>query len=811
MISADGATAGFITSSTAASTYAPLASPTLTGIPLAPTAGSSTNTTQIATTAYVKAQAYAPLASPTLSGTPLAPTAAALTNTTQLATTAFVQSALKFAPDLYPLLDTGSSTQWIKVGTFTAAQAGDRCRIQIVSCVNYSADFTQHQQAEIVFATSNNSGVNADGFAGSSVWHKTGRQVASPLLVSWVANAAGIAATNYTLYLFMGVWTGNSSFYVVDTGLGTWVHNNTLAATDPGNSSSTVCHAVEEYIMTSQASFLGGANISGGSIIIDTPSLIGVPISITPTTSDNTTKIATTAFVKAQTYVTSAGLSSTYAPINNAAFTGTHSIPSGSAVAGTGAFVLPIGSTAQQPDTGNVGEARYNSTTARYEFGVGGSWINYARLTGDTFTGVVSGQTAATSDNSTKFATTAFVVANGFLVAATAATTYSPINNATFTGTHSIPSGSLVAGTGAFVLPIGTTGQQPDTGNVGEVRYNSTTSRYEFGVGASWINHAKLTGDTFTGVVSGLTATSGDNTTKFATTAFVGAAVTSAGGYSASSVAITGGSINGTTVGATSTASGAFTSLALSTTLTMTAVSANSLPFFNSSNQLVSATLSTGLSWVGSVLTLANPYVPSAVAITGGSINTATVGATTPGSGAFTSLSTNSTTTFSGLTATTVPVLNGSKQLVSATLGSGLSLTGTTLSTVNNGTVTTLTSSTAAITVATATTTPAITFVPSGVIVTPTAKSGAYTVVQADNNSSFYTSDTTTVAYTLPTLTAGTVLEIIQGGTAKITWTASGTTINCPVTGATGTRAQYSAVRFRWVTSTVIIANGDVS
>lgn len=72
---------------------APLASPTFTGTPAAPTATAGTSTTQIATTAFV-ATSFAPLASPALTGTPTAPTAAAGTSTTQLATTAFVQSAL---------------------------------------------------------------------------------------------------------------------------------------------------------------------------------------------------------------------------------------------------------------------------------------------------------------------------------------------------------------------------------------------------------------------------------------------------------------------------------------------------------------------------------------------------------------------------------------------------------------------------------------------------------------------------------------------------------------------------------------------
>lgn len=110
---------------------APLASPALTGTPTAPTANPGTNTTQIATAAFVQAAiaalvasapgtldtlnelatalgddpnfattmtnalaAKAPLTSPALTGTPTAPTAGSGTNTTQIATTAFVQAAL---------------------------------------------------------------------------------------------------------------------------------------------------------------------------------------------------------------------------------------------------------------------------------------------------------------------------------------------------------------------------------------------------------------------------------------------------------------------------------------------------------------------------------------------------------------------------------------------------------------------------------------------------------------------------------------------------------------------------------------------
>lgn len=83
--------------------YAPKNSPTLTGIPKAPTPAAGDNTTQIATTAFVQAivtalntalALKAPLASPGLTGIPTAPTAAQSTNNTQIATTAFVKSAI---------------------------------------------------------------------------------------------------------------------------------------------------------------------------------------------------------------------------------------------------------------------------------------------------------------------------------------------------------------------------------------------------------------------------------------------------------------------------------------------------------------------------------------------------------------------------------------------------------------------------------------------------------------------------------------------------------------------------------------------
>lgn len=84
-------------------------SPAFSGIPTAPTATPGTNTTQIATTAFVSQAIASPnivtttgtqtltnktLVSPVIQGDLTAPTASPGTNTTQVATTQFVQTAV---------------------------------------------------------------------------------------------------------------------------------------------------------------------------------------------------------------------------------------------------------------------------------------------------------------------------------------------------------------------------------------------------------------------------------------------------------------------------------------------------------------------------------------------------------------------------------------------------------------------------------------------------------------------------------------------------------------------------------------------
>ena len=100
--------AAVTTINTALALKAPLASPTFTGTPKSTTPADGDNTTNIATTAFVKTaidsrfsnedlSQYAKKASPTFTGTPKTPKADDLDNTEQIASTSWVQTAFTTA------------------------------------------------------------------------------------------------------------------------------------------------------------------------------------------------------------------------------------------------------------------------------------------------------------------------------------------------------------------------------------------------------------------------------------------------------------------------------------------------------------------------------------------------------------------------------------------------------------------------------------------------------------------------------------------------------------------------------------------
>lgn len=113
-----------------------LASPTFSGTPKAPTAARGTNTTQLATTAFVQTavaagntehtheisdvnnlqaslNSKANLASPTLTGTPKSTTPATTDNSARIATTAFVKASVSASGAGFPAPQTAAGVgQW---------------------------------------------------------------------------------------------------------------------------------------------------------------------------------------------------------------------------------------------------------------------------------------------------------------------------------------------------------------------------------------------------------------------------------------------------------------------------------------------------------------------------------------------------------------------------------------------------------------------------------------------------------------------------------------------------------------------------
>jgi len=304
--------------------------------------------------------------------------------------------------------------------------------------------------------------------------------------------------------------------------------------------------------------------------------------------------------------------------------------------------------------------------------------------------------------------------------------------------TISIADNPVFPGTGSMLVPKGTSAQQP-LGVDGKMRFNTDTGTFDGYASGSWRQFslsggvtsfsAGTTGFTPVGATSGAivlggtlnvdSGGTGANTltgyvygngtsAMTASTTIPNTNITGLGTMStqnANAVAITGGSINGTTVGATTPSTGAFTSLT-STSGSLNGSIGGTTPAAGAfTNVTASGTLGvTGAStFTGAIAAnggITGQVISSNVSITGGSINGTTIGATTPSTGAFTSLTSTSgslngaiggTTpaagAFTTLTSSSTTTLNGTTIPASKTLvdtDSSQTLTNKTMSGASN-------------------------------------------------------------------------------------------------------------------------------
>jgi hypothetical protein len=259
-------------SSGALASYAPLASPVFTGVPIAPTAVAGTNTTQLATTAFVTAavggvSGFAPINSPTFTGTPAAPTPATADNTTKLATTAYVQSNLTaYAPLASPAFSGAPTVPTAAPGTNTT------------------------QIASTAYVTAAVAAGGGGPYAPLASPAFTGVPTAPTASVN--TNTTQIATTAF-------VQTNTNGL----APLASPTFTGTPSAPTPLTANNSTTLATTAYVQN---------NLTGLAPLAS-PALTGSPTAPTQAAGNNTTRIATTAYVQGEL----GGFAPAFTPVTN--------------------------------------------------------------------------------------------------------------------------------------------------------------------------------------------------------------------------------------------------------------------------------------------------------------------------------------------------------------------------------------------------------------------------------------------------------------------------------------------------------------
>ena len=189
-------------------------------------------------------------------------------------------------------------------------------------------------------------------------------------------------------------------------------------------------------------------------------------------------------------------------------------------------------------------------------------------------------------------------VGDGTVTSVTGTANQISVVNGTTTPVVSIASNPTLPGTSGVALPSGTTAQRTGTPSSGTFRYNTSTGLLEYYGVSAWTSLAAGSGVTSVATGTGLT----------------GGPITSTGTISIDTTGVTAGSYGGATKTLTATvnAQGQLTALA-ETPIAITNTQVSGLGTMSTQNA-------------------------SAVAVTGGTINATSIGATTPSTGVFSSV-----------------------------------------------------------------------------------------------------------------------------------------------------------------------------
>jgi hypothetical protein len=172
-------------------------------------------------------------------------------------------------------------------------QDGRVVKVTITTMTGYNTTRDQDAIVTIYFKTSNGSSVDANGFAGDSNYWVDISNNAGVFTPKWKANAAGISASSYDLYVYFGSYSGASSFYTIEYDATNVIWTNVMGTgqTDPGVASSTVC--IASYSRSWYATYTGINKWNPSTYTLDVTGTIGASADITAFTSDERLKSKT--------------------------------------------------------------------------------------------------------------------------------------------------------------------------------------------------------------------------------------------------------------------------------------------------------------------------------------------------------------------------------------------------------------------------------------------------------------------------------------------------------------------------------------
>lgn len=443
---------------------------TVGGNLLAPTPITTDNSKRVATTEFVRNQLFAPLASPSFSGT----VAMATSNVTQK-------------------LNVGGDVSFnSKLSVYSATTLNNKLSV--------GGDTTLTGNLIALTDASINGNVNVGGVL-STVTPANADNSSKVATTEFVKNQgyALVSGTSFTgdvslnkrLFVNGDVSLNNKLFVNGDVSLNANVYVTTQPTSDNSSKAATTAFVKNQgYATLASPTFLGTveipvASISQNLLVTGDTSLNGtVQVSgnlTAPTLSsiDNSTKVATTAFVKNQ------GFAKIAAPT----FTGLVSMSDSMTVA--------------------------NDTTLNHVTVLGDSSFN-GNL---NIAGVMTAQTQSTFDNSTKVATTAFIKNQG----------YAKLSGAAFSGDVAIQSKLVVSGDVSLNANVVITGDTTLNGGAYAITPNTVDNSTKIATTAYVQNqgYATVVSPSFTGYVSAPTPSIGDTSRQVATTEYVRTEITS--------------------------------------------------------------------------------------------------------------------------------------------------------------------------------------------------------------------------------------------------------------------------------------------